>query len=207
MTTTTERTSWRVAGSYFEACNCEAVCPCRRQGGRGGGRSTYGLCDFALSWSIAHGHSGQLDLEGFDVVLAGRYDDDEPGSPWRVALYLDERAEASQQRALADIFLGRAGGTTLTNFARAIGHVYVTRSARIRLDHTPRRQRIEVPDQVSVRALAHVDTEEPVTCGIPGDDRPGQELVCDITVDEPPLRWEVTGRCGFATSFDYRSDD
>lgn len=23
---------WEVAGSYFEACNCEAICPCRKVG-------------------------------------------------------------------------------------------------------------------------------------------------------------------------------
>ena len=30
---------WQLAGTYLEACNCEAVCPCRRIGGRAGGRS------------------------------------------------------------------------------------------------------------------------------------------------------------------------
>ncbi len=32
---------WRISGSYLEACNCEAICPCRRIGRRHGGRSTY----------------------------------------------------------------------------------------------------------------------------------------------------------------------
>ena len=41
---------WAVSGSYYEVCNCEAICPCRRHGARKGGRSTYGTCDFALSW-------------------------------------------------------------------------------------------------------------------------------------------------------------
>jgi hypothetical protein len=31
--------------SYFEACNCEAVCPCRRLDERLGGRATYETCD------------------------------------------------------------------------------------------------------------------------------------------------------------------
>ncbi|MGO8958205.1 MAG: DUF1326 domain-containing protein [Streptosporangiaceae bacterium] len=46
-----------VAGSYFETCNCEAVCPCRRVGERAGGRSTYGICQFALSWLISRGRA------------------------------------------------------------------------------------------------------------------------------------------------------
>ncbi len=103
---------WQVEGSYFEACNCDAVCPCRRQGNRPGGRATYGVCDFALSWLISRGRADDLDLSGFEVVLAGSFDADEPGSPWRVALYVDERADRAQHAALADIFLGRAGGTT-----------------------------------------------------------------------------------------------
>lgn len=117
---TTPRT-WRIDGSYFEACNCQAVCPCRRHGDRPGGRSTYGVCDFALSWLIERGHADHIDLADVEIVLAGRYDDDEPNSPWRVALYIDEGADPDQQRVVADIFLGRAGGTAFANFARAIG--------------------------------------------------------------------------------------
>jgi hypothetical protein len=34
----------------------------------------------------------------------------------------------------------------------------------------------------------------------------GTELRCEVLrVAEPPLRWEVTGRCGFATTFAYHS--
>ena len=35
---------WRIAGSYFESCNCEAICPCRKIDGVPGGRSTYDEC-------------------------------------------------------------------------------------------------------------------------------------------------------------------
>ncbi|HVE98954.1 MAG TPA: DUF1326 domain-containing protein, partial [Mycobacteriales bacterium] len=110
-------TRWRVAGRYFEACSCEAICPCRRVGDRPGGRSTFGVCDFALGWSIDEGHAGDVDLAGFEVVMAGSYDDDEPGSPWRVVLYVDERASDEQRQAIESIFLGRSGGSTLSNFA------------------------------------------------------------------------------------------
>src|SRR5439155_3722422 len=148
-----EFTPWRVAGSYFEACNCEAVCPCRQQGGRPGGRSTYGVCDFALSWRILEGHAAGTDLTGLAVVLAGWFSDDESRSPWRVALYVDERGDTAQREALAAIFLGRAGGTALRNYARAIGEVHAVRAARIELDHTPNRQRFRAGDYVTVQAL------------------------------------------------------
>src|SRR5713226_3105238 len=104
---------WAVSGSYYEVCNCEAICPCRRHGARKGGRSTYGTCDFALSWRVLEGHAGSVDLSHLSVVLAGSYRDDPPGAPRRVLLYLDERGRPAQQQALTDIFLRHAGGTTL----------------------------------------------------------------------------------------------
>src|SRR5438552_182520 len=128
---------WRVAGSYFEACNCSAICPCRVVGSRPGGRSTYGVCEFALSWQVDSGHGDDIPLDGLAVVMAGWYDDDEPGSPWNVRLYLDERADGSQFDALTAIFLGRAGGSTLSNFAAALGTVHAVRREHIVLSHRP----------------------------------------------------------------------
>jgi len=199
---------WRLSGSYFEACNCEAICPCRPRGGRPGGRSTFGVCDFALSWRIREGRAAALDLSGFCVVLAGSYEDDEPGSPWRTALYLDQRADEEQQHALGDIFLGRAAGGTLRNFARLIGEVYAVRPALIELDHSPNGQRISAENYVTVRGVEPVDSDELITCAIPGHDHPGQEFRTEFQrIADPPLAWEVRGRCGFGTDFDYRSDE
>jgi hypothetical protein len=200
--------SWNVSGSYFEACNCDAICPCRRQNGEKlGNRSSYGVCDFALSWHVTEGRSGVTSLSGLDVVLAGSYSDDEPHKPWRVSLYLDERADRAQQEALTAIFLGRAGGTTLKNFAAAIGEVYAVRTARIELDHTPRRWFMRAAEYVEVRATTPVPSERAVSCGIPGHDHPGDELRAEVMrVADTPLNWEVRGRCGFASDFAYRSD-
>ena len=115
-----DRIPWQVSGSYYEVCNCDAICPCRKQGEKKGGRSTYGHCDFALSWCIKDGNAGGINLSGLSVVLAGTYNDDEAGAPWRVVLYVDENGSEQQQQTLADIFLGRAGGDTFKNFARLI---------------------------------------------------------------------------------------
>src|SRR3712207_8344480 len=80
--------AWRVAGSYVEACSCEAVCPCRRVGSRAGGRSRYGTFDFVLGWTIAAGTADGLSLSVLVVVLAGTYPYYEPISPWLLVLYL-----------------------------------------------------------------------------------------------------------------------
>lgn len=200
---------WHVSGSYFEVCNCEAICPCRWQGGRKvTSGSTYGVCEFALSWRIVDGRFGDLPLDGLSVVLAGSYRDDEPQKPWRVCVYVDVRGDAAQQHALAEIFSGRAGGTARRNYAKAIAEVRAVRPARIELDHRRRRWSIFADDYVTVRASAPVECDLQVSCGIPGHDQPGEEVRAELMrIDDSPLRTEVHGRCGFASGFSYRSDD
>ena len=198
---------WAISGSYYEVCNCEAICPCRWHGARRGGRSSYGTCDFALSWRVLEGHAGDVDLADLSVVLAGSYSDDEPGAPWRVVLYVDERGNTEQQKALTNIFLGRAGGTTLRNFARAIGEVYAVRPAQIALHHEPNQEHIAVEHYVKAKTARPVLSDAPVSCGISGHDRPGQEIIAEgFQVEDGSLHWSVSGRCGFATSFAYSSD-
>jgi hypothetical protein len=142
-----------------------------------------------------------------DMGHSGWFDDSSPTStPWTVNLYVDHHADEVQHRALADIFLGRAGGSVLENYGRAIGAVPHVRSARIELDHVPRRWRIRADTYVSVSAVDPVDADGAVSCGIPGHDRPGQEVVSDeLRVDDAPLSWDVRERCGFASDFHYVS--
>lgn len=198
---------WSVEGTYFEACNCLPICPCRQVGGRDGGRSTFGVCDFALSWWIRRGHSGDLDLADRQVVMVGSYDDDEPGSPWTVALFTDDAANAEQHSVLADIFLGRVGGTPSRNYGGAIHTVIGIGAADITLDHQRRHWRIRVDGRIDVVAYTEIDSEETVACGIPGLDQPGQEVrATTLRADVEPFVWEWSDRCGFATKFAYRAD-
>src|SRR5262249_60429306 len=91
---------YRVRGTSLESCNCDAPCPCRRIDGRPGGRSTRGICDAALSWSIAEGAAGGGDVSGLGVVLGTRYSDDVEGSPRTYAMFVDERAGGAQRETL-----------------------------------------------------------------------------------------------------------
>ena len=199
--------AWRVTGRYVEACNCEAICPCRSIGGRRRSRAQYQLCQFAIAWTVDQGHFGDIELAGLNAVMAGYWDEDEPGVPWRVRLYVDQRADDAGQTALAEIFLGRAGGTPSRNYTPAIKEVYGVRPAEIAVTHERGRQQILAGDAVLVAARTPFGSDEIVSCGIPGHDRPGEELVHEILkVEDDPLTFEFHGRCGFATTFDYRSD-
>ncbi len=196
--------NWEVSGTYYEACNCEAVCPCRSEGDRRGGRSSFDTCDFVLSWKIEEGQADGRDLSGLAAVLAGSYSDDEPGSPWRVVLFVDENADDDRQRDLADVFLGRIGGDTHRIFGQAIQVVSMIRPAAIEVVHEPGRWRIGVATFIEVRSTITAIAEGPVTCGIT-DNVAGTELISDaFIVAAPPFEWELRERCAFTSSFAYR---
>jgi hypothetical protein len=201
--------SWRISGTYLEACNCEAICPCRRIGGRAGGRSTYGECLGALSWIVAEGRAGEVDLAEMRAVLVSRYHDDEPGSPWTFALFVDARGDARQRQALADIFTGRLGGTPTRQFPWVFkaSDLLGVEALDITIDHTPGRGWIRAGSKVEVSVRGPVADQDTVSCVIPGHDRKGREIVSDsIDVDAAPLVFSVQGRCGYESTFDYQSD-
>ena len=202
--------AWAISGSYLESCNCEAICPCRRVGGRAGGRSTYGDCVGALSWMIERGQAGETDLAGLAVVLAIRYHDDEPGSPWTFFLYVDERGDEPQRRALVDIFTGRRGGTPEKQFPWVWkeSELLGWRAVPIAILHSERRGWFKSGDGVTVRVGDPVPDQEPVTCVISGHHREGVELYGDLLqVEEGPLSFELERRCAYHSTFDYSSED
>jgi hypothetical protein len=199
--------AWTIEGTYLEACNCDASCPCRTVGGRPGGRSTHGECRGALSWLIGHSEIDGVDLAGLAVVLVLRYSDDEPGSPWDYTLHLDARGDERQRAALEDLFLGRLGGEPTVQFpwVRKHGGPLRVSASDIEIDHTPGRGWFRAGKAVTVRVREPVADQEPVTCVIPGHHRSGREVHAELVeADDPPLQWHLEGVCGYESTFAYR---
>jgi hypothetical protein len=197
---------WRIAGRYFESCNCEAICPCRAIGGRPGGRSTYGICFGALSWLFDEGHAGDTDLSGLAAAFVIRYDDDEPGSPWSLIVHVDERGDERQRDALARILLGELGGEGVLNlpWVRKPSKLLAVRASPIAIRHEPSGYELRIGSAVALQAARPVPASERVTCVIPGHHQPGTELHADgFTVDDDPFEWQLAGNCAFASRFDY----
>ena len=197
--------SWRIAGRYLEACNCDAICPCRMIGGKPGGRSTHGICFGALAWLVEDGHDGDIDLAGVAAVMTMRYDDDEPGSPWLLALHVDDRADERRCQSLVEILLGRRGGAHVLAlpWVRKPSEVLELRRTRIELGEGE----VRAGNAVFIRATTPVPTDQTVTCIVHGHDRAGRELYADdLIVDDEPFAWELHGRCAYESSFDYVSE-
>ena len=96
---------WSLSGMLFEACNCEAACPCLFLS-----RPTEGDCTALVGWHVETGRDGEVPLDGLNVALAVHAPGYMPNGNWKVAVYVDERATGAQRESLLRIFGGQAGG-------------------------------------------------------------------------------------------------
>ena len=199
---------WRIAGSYFESCNCDAICPCRTVGGVPGGRSTHGVCFGVLSWAVEDGYAGDVLLSGLAAALVYEYDDDEPGSPWRFELHVDDRGDEDQRAALAAILLGGAGGERVVRlpWVRKASDLLAVRTSRIDVGHVGDEHFVTVGASVAAHASRRFPTEERVSCIVPGHETAGTELVADVLeAHSGSFDWKLALNCAFAAPFEYRS--
>jgi hypothetical protein len=199
-------TAWQIAGDYFESCNCDAICPCRTVGDRPGGRSTHGICFGVLSWLIEEGHADGLDLSRLAAALTIRYDDDEPGSPWSFVVHVDERGSEEQREAIADILIGRRGGDDILRlpWVRKPSELIDVRASPIEISSGSGGHELRVGRAITLSALRPYETDERVSCVIPGHHVPGRELYADrLEVHDEPFEWELTGNCAFVSTFSY----
>ena len=198
-------TSWKIAGSYFEACNCEVACPCVFTS-----PPTDGECTALIAWHIDQGRFGEIDLGGLNAVLAVHSPGHMLQGKWKVALYLDEQANQGQQDALTQIFAGQAGGH-LAGLAPLIGEVLGVKSAPI-----------EYRSEGRLRSVRLGNVAEAEIDGLPGQDG------SDVTIENHPFtavpgfpavvakskqmrfsdygfNWEVSNKNGFFSPFAYQS--
>jgi hypothetical protein len=200
--------SWSIAGDYFESCNCDAICPCRTVAGVPGGRSTHGICFGVLSWLVREGDADGVDLGGLAAAFTIRYDDDEPGSPWTFTVHVDEGGSEEQRRALAEILTGERGGDDILRlpWVRKPSELLEVRASPIEISHGPDGHELRVGRSIELSASRPVETEERVSCVIPGHHIAGCELYADrLAVDEAPFEWELSGNCAYVSTFAYSS--
>src|SRR5260370_3160765 len=95
--------SWKIAGSYFEACNCDLACPCVFLS-----PPTSGDCTVLLAWHIDQGCFGEVDLDGLNAVPAAHSPGHILQGKWKVSLYVADREDQSQQDALHQILSSQA---------------------------------------------------------------------------------------------------
>lgn len=156
-------TPWKVEGTYFEACSCEAACPCVFTS-----PPTNGTCDALLGWHIDQGHFGDIRLDGLKVALFAHAPGHMLQGGWRVALYVDQDADEAQRDALAQIYSGQAGGH-MAGLAPLIGEVLGVQSAAIDYREDGRKRSLKIAElaDMEIEALEGQGGEEVLLANVP----------------------------------------
>jgi hypothetical protein len=197
--------SWKVAGSYFEACNCDVACPCVFTS-----PPTSGECTVLVAWHVEQGRFGEIDLDGLNAVLAAYSPGHMLEGKWKVALYVDERANQSQQDALAQIFSGQGGGH-LAGLAPLIGQVLGVKAAPIeyRSEGKRRSLRLGAVADAEIEGLSGQDGSDVTIASHPFTAVPGFPAVVakskQMRFSDYGLEWEVSNKNGFFSPFAYQS--
>jgi hypothetical protein len=198
-------TDWSVSGTYFETCNCEAICPCVTMG-----PPTEGNCTVLLAWHIDKGKFGGTDLEGLNAVLMAHSPGHMLQTKWKVALYLDQRATPEQSSALGQIFSGQAGGH-LAALAPLIGEVLGAKPVPIDYHAEGRTRRLGISGiaTAEIEALAGQNNADVVLANHPFTAVPGVPAVVGKSkqahYDDYGIKLEVSGKNGFYSPFRYAS--
>ena len=195
---------WNLDGTYIEACNCEAVCPCIFTS-----PPTDGDCTAVDGWHIDSGSFGDVTLDGLNVVLMIYSPGHMLQTKWKVALYVDERATEAQTDALTQIYTGQAGGLfeVLGGF---VGEVLGVKSVAIDIRREGRDGSLQIAGvaDVEIEAIEGLDGAEVTVRDQPINLSPGHPLVVarskHANFRDHGFQWEISGKSSLLADFSYQ---
>jgi hypothetical protein len=99
--------SWRIAGSYFETCSCDVVCPCTASLALG---ATNDYCRVVLVFNVKDGEVEGVDVSGLTVAAVAETPKVMTDGNWRLGVFIDAAASDEQAEKLGGVFSGALGG-------------------------------------------------------------------------------------------------
>ena len=195
----TPTTAWSISGLYFEACNCDLVCPCYSVQ-----PPTYGYCEGNCAWHVQRGEYGALPLDGLSVLMAQRVDGFMRETPWQCWFYVDDGATPEQFDALNKIFTLRAGGHLANLFGRLWNVRGIERAPmEVKLDGW--QHRLSILGKLGLAIGLLKPEAGPTLCRLPNV--PGvAALAAEDWFDGGPLKFDYRGQNALTTTFAYHSD-
>lgn len=191
--------AWKISGFYFEACNCELVCPCYSAK-----PPTYGYCEGNCAWVIQQGQYGAVSLEGLSVIMVQRCDGLMRETRWQCGFYIDDRATPAQFEALKKIFTLAEGG----HLAEIFGSLWDIRGVErapmeVKLEGWQHRASILGKLGLAIGLLK--PEAGPTLCRLPNV--PGvAALAGEDWFDEGDRQFDYPGKNALTTTFAYRSE-
>ena len=194
---------WEISGTYFESCNCEIACPCVFLSA-----PTTGDCSVRIAWHVDSGSFGKANLDGLNVVLAAYSPGTMTEGNWKVALYIDQKADQAQQDALTQIFSGQSGGH-LALLADFVGEVLGVNTAPTDYEAKGKSRSLTVGNLAAMEAQAIEggDGSEVIIRNNPQGVVPGEPMVVakssQVTYHDHGMDWDFSGKNAYYSPFAY----
>jgi hypothetical protein len=99
---------WNLAGTYFENCSCDTICPCTWSGLTA--PATQERCKAMLAFHIDEGDVEGTDVGGLTFALVIDSPPVMADGGWRVGVVIDGAADDAQAAALGRVVAGELGG-------------------------------------------------------------------------------------------------
>jgi hypothetical protein len=99
--------AWKIAGSYFETCSCDVVCPCTASLALG---ATRDRCKVVLVFNVHRGEVEGTDVSGLTVAAVVDTPKVMSEGNWRLGVFIDGAASDEQAEKLGGVFSGSLGG-------------------------------------------------------------------------------------------------
>jgi hypothetical protein len=196
--------NWNLQGDYFESCTCDLVCPCIFLM-----PPTKGYCEALVAWHVKKGSMGSTKLDGLNVVVWLRSPKILTDGNWRLALYIDDRADEKQKDALANIYGGKVGGHPAV-LAGFVSELLGVKSASIEFKEEGKKRHLVVKGiaENEMYAIDGEDGKEVKVSNHPLAVSPGHPVTVSkskkVHYKDYGINWSLSETVGLSAPFSYK---
>src|SRR5579872_4902029 len=136
--------AWHIAGSYFETCSCDVICPCTASLSYG---ATLDRCRVTLVFNVHEGEVDGVDVSRLSVAAVADTPKVMTDGNWRLGVFIDAAASDEQADKLGAVFSGALGGP-MEALGPLIGEHLGVRRAEIEVREEGHRHAVRIGDEV-----------------------------------------------------------
>ncbi len=207
---TMEKTKWYMTGEELVSCNCAWGCPCQFNA-----LPTHGHCDGFLTCRIEEGRYGNVKLDGLTFAAAVTFPGAIHEGNGTVRIFIEERANPEQRKALQAITSGKEGGLFFEIISAVCPNMLETVYAPIEFisDRKKRTGTVRIPNiaESSVEPIKNPVTgeEHQAKIVLPGgfeykEAEMGNTVRFKV-VSEPKIRMDYSNSYAQLNTFDWRN--
>jgi hypothetical protein len=136
--------AWKLAGTYFETCSCDVVCPCTASLTNG---ADYDRCRVTLVFNVVDGEIEGTDVSGLCVAAVADTPKVMTDGNWRLGVFIDAAASDEQAEKLGAVFGGQLGGP-MAGLVPLVGENLGVERAPIEIHEEGLRHSVRIGDAV-----------------------------------------------------------